>query len=130
MNRPELISECSRRFGKRAWLGASNSELAACLATGEVPQVWLSGRPSASGSAMAGSAVSAAPESATNLVAASETIATRSDGLADAIAQALQGRITAGIDEAAVQAICARMMHASNLPRSIEIKLPDRAALN
>src|SRR5207253_10698912 len=59
MTRPELIQECSRRFGKRAWLGATNGELEACLADGAVPLLWASGRRSAADAAMAGSAPAA-----------------------------------------------------------------------
>src|SRR4051812_389242 len=104
MNRPELIRECSSRFGKRAWLGASNDELQRCLDTGAVPDAWTSGRARASGAAMAGSVP---PDAPSNLFAARESESAngpgRSDGLADAIAQALQGRITAGVDEAQVK---------------------------
>lgn len=142
MNRPELISECSRRFGKRAWLGASNDELQRCLDTSVIPDAWASGRPSASAAAMAGAC------SASNLPAGETSSAdtgamlpglqqvnaapARSDSLADVLAQALQGRITAGVDADQVKAIArevfAEMGYA--IPRRVEIHIPDRSAVN
>ncbi len=138
MNRPELIQECSRRFGKRAWLGASNDELNACLASGAVPDVWASGRPSASGAAMAGASNLPAAEAPASVrlfppASAESPKPERSpqgDSLADAIAQALQGKITTGIDESQVEQICRRVLAESNLPRPVEIRLPDRAAVS
>src|SRR6476620_10980790 len=111
MNRPELIQECSRRFGKRAWLGAGNDELQRCIDTGSVPEAWASGRASASAASMAGSTPADASDAPSKLPAPEPSRTSnngRSDALADAIAQALQGRITAGIDEAAVEQICRR----------------------
>lgn len=132
MSRPELIAECSLRFGKRAWLGATNAELKACLVRGEVPDVWANGRPSAASAAMAGSTPAAAP---TNLLpgmdAPTAPTSPRPDSLADAIASALQGRITAGVDAEQVRAI-AREVFAEEmgLPRPIEVRMPDRAGVN
>src|SRR4029077_13513437 len=40
-------------------------------------------------------------------------------------ASALQGRISAGIDEAQVEAICKRVVGESNLLRPVEVRLPD-----
>ncbi len=124
MTRNELIAECSLRFGKRQWLAATNDELHACLRSGNVPDAWASGRPSAASSAMAG-----APVAPSNLFASTEP---RSDSLADVIAQALQGRITAGVDADQVKAI-ARDVFAEMgfaIPRLVEVHIPDRSAVN
>src|SRR5437016_3388967 len=107
MNRPELIQECSRRFGKRAWLGATSGELEACLADGVVPLVWASGRRTSPDAAMAGSVPTAPQPEASNLLSSPESPrespGNGGDTLADAIASALQGRISAGVDEAQVR---------------------------
>src|SRR6185436_387127 len=89
--------------------GATNGELEACLADGGVPLVWASGRRSAPDAAMAGTPSTPAPEAPSNLPVdrePRETVAeTKRDSLADAIALAIQGKISAGIDEAQVKAI-------------------------
>lgn len=154
MTRPELIAECSKRFGKRAWLGATNAELEACLAGDPIPDAWASGRLSATAGNYAGDASnlpadgteadSGTDKPASNLPARESTAApvgtsnlparkpSGPDSLADAIASALQGRISAGIDEGQVETIARKVFADMGFmtPRPVEVRLPDREACN
>lgn len=132
MNRAELVKSCSERFGKRAWLGGTNDELAACLSSGNVPELWCSGRPSLSTSIMPSGVQPIIPTVATlpvrsvsatvpEFVESAAPVASASpdgDTLADAIARAMQGRLSPSLDVSGVEGVFRRLI--GELPSSVD----------